>query len=144
MALADGGELVVLAPGVSPLGEDPAIDALIRRHGYRGTPATLAALRARPRARRQPGGGSAPDPRQQRRPLPDRLLHRPCRAAASPATRSKASVTPGARYRRSSICSASATPRRRARDTDRDGEPFTHIANPGLGLWATSERFGSS
>ncbi|MGZ4115699.1 MAG: lactate racemase domain-containing protein, partial [Actinomycetota bacterium] len=38
MALADGGELVVLAPGISRFGEDPAIDALIRRHGYRGTP----------------------------------------------------------------------------------------------------------
>ena len=44
MALADGGELVVLAPGVTRFGEDPALDALIRRHGYRGTPATLDAL----------------------------------------------------------------------------------------------------
>ena len=48
MALADGGELVVLAPGVSRFGEDATIDALIRRHGYRGTPATLAALERDP------------------------------------------------------------------------------------------------
>ncbi|NLB38946.1 MAG: D-mannonate epimerase, partial [Clostridiales bacterium] len=36
MALADGGELVVLAPGVDKFGEDDAIDALIRKYGYRG------------------------------------------------------------------------------------------------------------
>jgi hypothetical protein len=48
MALADGGELFVIAPGVSHFGEDPAIDRLIRRHGYRGTEATLAAVAADP------------------------------------------------------------------------------------------------
>ena len=41
MALADGGELIVLAPGVREFGEDAAIDALIRKYGYHGTPATL-------------------------------------------------------------------------------------------------------
>jgi nickel-dependent lactate racemase len=41
MAMADGGELVVLAPGVSAFGEDPRIDKLIRKYGYHGTPATL-------------------------------------------------------------------------------------------------------
>lgn len=35
MAIADGGELIVLAPGVRCFGEDPTIDALIRRYGYR-------------------------------------------------------------------------------------------------------------
>jgi nickel-dependent lactate racemase len=41
MAMADGGELIVLAPGVSNFGEDPRIDKLIRKYGYHGTPATL-------------------------------------------------------------------------------------------------------
>jgi nickel-dependent lactate racemase len=41
MALADDAELIILAPGVRAFGEDPAIDALIRKYGYRGTPATL-------------------------------------------------------------------------------------------------------
>ena len=41
MALADGAELVVLAPGVHEFGEDAAIDLLIRKYGYCGTPATL-------------------------------------------------------------------------------------------------------
>jgi nickel-dependent lactate racemase len=44
MALADGAELIVLAPGVKEFGEDPTIDRLIRKYGYRGTPATLAAV----------------------------------------------------------------------------------------------------
>jgi len=45
MAMADGGQLIVLAPGVERFGEDPAIDALIRQYGYRGTPATCQAVR---------------------------------------------------------------------------------------------------
>jgi hypothetical protein len=46
MALADNAELIILAPGVNRFGEDPAIDALIRKNGYRGTPATLEAVNA--------------------------------------------------------------------------------------------------
>jgi nickel-dependent lactate racemase len=44
MAIADEGELIVLAPGLKEFGEDPEIDRLIRKYGYRGTPATLKAL----------------------------------------------------------------------------------------------------
>lgn len=46
MALADGAELTILAPGIREFGEDRAIDTLIRKYGYRGTPATLAAVSA--------------------------------------------------------------------------------------------------
>lgn len=42
MAMADGGKLLILAPGIDRFGEDGAIDALIRRYGYRGTKATMA------------------------------------------------------------------------------------------------------
>jgi nickel-dependent lactate racemase len=48
MALADGAELVILAPGVREFGEDKRIDALIRKYGYRGTPATLKAVNDNP------------------------------------------------------------------------------------------------
>ncbi len=48
MALADDAELIVLAPGVREFGEDRGIDALIRKYGYRGTPATLHAVRDNP------------------------------------------------------------------------------------------------
>jgi nickel-dependent lactate racemase len=44
LAMADGGELFVVAPGVSRFGEDPVVDALIRRHGYRGREAALRAM----------------------------------------------------------------------------------------------------
>ena len=46
MALADGAELIVLAPAVKEFGEDKTIDALIRKYGYFGTPATLKAVEA--------------------------------------------------------------------------------------------------
>ena len=36
MAMADGGELLILAPGVERFGEDPEIDRLIRKYGYTG------------------------------------------------------------------------------------------------------------
>jgi nickel-dependent lactate racemase len=41
MAIADKGELIVLAPGVKQFGEDPTIDALIRKYGYFTTPRIL-------------------------------------------------------------------------------------------------------
>mgnify|MGYP001291720778 CR=1 FL=1 len=36
MAIADGGELIILAPGVNTFGEDKEIDRLIRKYGYVG------------------------------------------------------------------------------------------------------------
>lgn len=41
MAIADGGELIVLAPGVTRFGEDLEVDALVRKYGYRGRLHTL-------------------------------------------------------------------------------------------------------
>lgn len=41
MAMADGGDLVVLAPGIERFGEDTEVDALIRKYGYRGRIHTL-------------------------------------------------------------------------------------------------------
>ena len=41
MAMADGGELIVLAPGVERFGEDDQVDKLIRKYGYRGRLHTL-------------------------------------------------------------------------------------------------------
>lgn len=45
MAMADRGELVVLAPGVGSFGEDPEIDRLIRKYGYRTTPEIMKSVR---------------------------------------------------------------------------------------------------
>ena len=41
MAIADEGELVILAPGLKEFGEDPTIDKLIRKYGYVKTPQVL-------------------------------------------------------------------------------------------------------
>ncbi|QDU56292.1 lactate racemase domain-containing protein [Aeoliella mucimassa] len=44
MAVADGGELVVLGPGVGTFGEDRLIDRLIYKYGYRTTPEVMEAV----------------------------------------------------------------------------------------------------
>jgi nickel-dependent lactate racemase len=41
MAIADGGQLIVIAPGLHQFGEDPANDRLIRKYGYVHTPQVL-------------------------------------------------------------------------------------------------------
>jgi len=45
MAMADEGELIVLAPGMSQFGEDAQIDRLIRKYGYVGTERVLEAVK---------------------------------------------------------------------------------------------------
>jgi nickel-dependent lactate racemase len=42
MALADGADLLIIAPGLQRFGEQESVDRLIRKYGYRGTPYTLA------------------------------------------------------------------------------------------------------
>jgi hypothetical protein len=44
MAIADDGELIILAPGVRKFGEDDQIDVLIRKYGYIGTPEIMKAM----------------------------------------------------------------------------------------------------
>jgi nickel-dependent lactate racemase len=45
MALADDGELVIIAPGLKRFGEQPEVDALIRKYGYCGTPRVMEQYR---------------------------------------------------------------------------------------------------
>ncbi len=44
MVIADGGELIILAPGVDKFGEDKAVDQLLRKYGYRGRDYVLSAV----------------------------------------------------------------------------------------------------
>ena len=46
MAIDDGGELLVIAPGVERFGEQPDVDRLIRKYGYRDTPTILRQYKA--------------------------------------------------------------------------------------------------
>ena len=48
MALADDGELLIIAPGLKRFGEQPEVDALIRKYGYTGTPRMLEQYRIQP------------------------------------------------------------------------------------------------
>jgi nickel-dependent lactate racemase len=41
MAMADGGELLIIAPGLERFGEQPDVDALIRKYGYAPTKEVL-------------------------------------------------------------------------------------------------------
>jgi len=41
MVIADAGELVIIAPGLKRFGEQPDVDALIRKYGYCGTPRVM-------------------------------------------------------------------------------------------------------
>lgn len=46
MAIADGGELLILGPGVKKFGEDDGIDVLLRKYGYVGRMKVLEAYKA--------------------------------------------------------------------------------------------------
>jgi carbohydrate kinase (thermoresistant glucokinase family) len=135
MAIADGGELIVLAPGVTRFGEGPVVDALIRRHGYRGTPAVLAALRDDPDLAANLGAAA-------------HLIHGSSEGrfrivyCTDPATGglSRAEVEGvgyewrplGEELDRLGVGPETPSGPRR----DRDREPFDYIANPALGLWS--------
>lgn len=45
MALADDGELLIIAPGLKRFGEQADVDALIRKYGYCGTPKVMQLYR---------------------------------------------------------------------------------------------------
>ena len=135
MAMADGGELIVLAPGLKKFGEDAEIDRLIRKYGYRGTPATLAAVKANPELQMNLGAAA-------------HLIH------GSSEGRFRITYCPG-QLSREEIESANfryadlkAMTRRydpaKLKDgwnTLPDGERFFYISNPALGLWACRGRF---
>ena len=45
MAMADGGELIIIAPGVRRFGEDDMVDSLIRKYGYVGRDKLLGLIK---------------------------------------------------------------------------------------------------
>ncbi|MGD0086809.1 MAG: D-mannonate epimerase [Verrucomicrobiota bacterium] len=137
MALADGGELIVLAPGVKGFGEDPEIDRLIRKYGYRGTPAALAAVKADAELRNNLGAAA-------------HLIH------GSSEGRFRITYCPGHlpreaiesvnfQYADLKTMLARYDPARLKDGWNvmPDGEKIFFISNPALGLWAYRGRFQS-
>lgn len=134
MAMADGGELVVLAPGVREFGEDRTIDTLIRRHGYCGTPRALAAVKADPELAANLSAAA-------------HLIHGSSEGRFGirycPGGLTRAEIE-GVGYAFGDLAEATA---RYRPETLRDGwnvvngEEIFYVSNPGLGLWAYEGRF---
>jgi nickel-dependent lactate racemase len=133
MALADGAELIILAPGVSTFGEDMTIDTMIRKYGYRGTPTTIAAVDANPDLAAELGAAA-------------HLIH------SSSEGRFKITWCPGQLSREEiqgvGFNYSDLAEMLERYDPDKlvhgrnkvGGEEIFYIANPGLGLWAHSSR----
>ena len=134
MAIADGGELIVLAPGVAEFGEDEQIDRLIRKYGYVGTERVLELVKTQEDLRANLSAAA-------------HLIH------GSSEDRFKVTYCPGKlskeqiegvgfsyadldimmqKYKVEKLIDGFNTV---------DGEQFFYISNPGLGLWACRHRF---
>jgi nickel-dependent lactate racemase len=136
MAMADGGDLIVLAPGLKEFGEDAEIDRLIRKYGYRGTPATLASVKANDDLRNNLSAAA-------------HLIH------GSSEGRFRITYCPGPHISHDEIRSVGFEPgdldgmlRRYQPDKLKDGcnrlpngEDLFYISNPALGLWALKNQF---
>lgn len=135
MALADGGELIVLAPGLSRFGEDDRMDALIRRYGYVGTRRVLELVREQDDLRQNLGVAA-------------HLIHGSTENRFT-VTYCPGNLTPrdmeGAnfRYGRLDAMMARYNPAALADgyNTLADGEEIFFVSHPGLGLWASRDRF---
>lgn len=130
MAMADDGELVILAPGLETFGEDHEIDRLIRKFGYRGTTATLDAV-------------------QDHQELQDNLSAAAHLIHGSSEERFQITYCPGKlseeeilsvhfNYRNLNEMMQRYDPDKLKNGINRlpDGEEVFFISNPGLGLWA--------
>src|SRR5882724_7538730 len=136
MALADDAELIILAPGVRAFGEDPAIDALIRKYGYRGTPATLEAVS---------GNTDLADDLS----AAAHLIHGSSEGRFTirwcPGSLSREEIeSVGFEFGDLETMLARYNPQRlRYGYNQIDGEEIFFIPNPGLGLWSFRSKLGS-
>ena len=136
MALADAAELIILAPGVKSFGEDAAIDGLIRKYGYRGTPATLSAVSANADLANDLSAAAhlihgSSEGRFGIRWCPGHLSQEEIESA-------------GYEYGDLKTMLARFNPQKLREGYNRiEGEDVFYISNPGLGLWATRERLGT-
>jgi nickel-dependent lactate racemase len=136
MAMADGGELLILAPALERFGEDRGIDALIRRHGYRPS----AVIRERVAQDSELAGGLS---------AAAHLIH------GSSEGRFTIRYFPGPKVSRDEIESVGYQwgdldgalhrydPQKLSTgwNTLGDGEKIFFVPNPALGLWAERSRF---
>ena len=135
MAIADDGDLIILAPALKEFGEDREIDRLIRKYGYHGTPATLKAVKENEDIRNNLGAAA-------------HLIH------GSSEGRFRITYCPGPGMSREEIEKAGFQygdldemlrryPVKELKDgmNSINGEEVFYISNPALGLWALREKF---
>lgn len=135
MAIADDGELIVIAPGVREFGEDPDIDKLIRKYGFVGTDRILQAVRGNEDLRENLSAAA-------------HLIH------ASSEGRFTVTYAPGHLRREEiegvglryadleeTVSRYDPSTLREGWNTMPDGEKIYYISNPALGLWAHADRF---
>ncbi|MEI6049258.1 MAG: lactate racemase domain-containing protein [Bacteroidota bacterium] len=134
MAMADNGELIVLAPGLKEFGEDKEIDRLIKKYGYRGTPATLKSLSENDELRNNLSAAA-------------HLIHGSSEGRFSityctgQLTREEIESV-NFRYHGLTEMMKKYNPEKLKDGFNRmgDGEEIFYISNPALGLWTSKER----
>ena len=135
MALADGAELIVLAPALKEFGEDKTIDSLIRKYGYANTPAILKAVEENVDIQENLGAAA-------------HLIH------GSSEGRFSITYCPGDHISKEEIESVNYGYAPYAEMMEKynvnqlndgwntvNGEEIFYISNPALGLWAYPDRF---
>ena len=136
MAMADGGELLILAPGLERFGEDMGVDKLIRKFGYRPSKVILEELKKEKEI-------------AENLSVAAHLIH------GSSEERFAVHYCPGPRVSRAEIESVGyewgsldeVTVRYDVKklsmgwNTMPDGERIFFVPNPALGLWAERRRF---
>jgi len=139
MALADGGELIVLAPALKEFGEDQQIDLLIRKYGYFGTPHTLEMEKENEDLQNNLGAAA-------------HLIHGSSEGRFSitycpgkkPGNLTKEEIeSVGFNYGDYDEMTARYNPEnlKDGYNTMPGGEEIFYISNPAIGLWAYRERF---
>ncbi len=135
MALADGGEIIALAPGLSKFGEDDMIDRLIRKYGYTGTPNILELVRTQDDLKQNLGTAA-------------HLIHGSSEGrfiiTYCPGRLTKQEVE-GVNFRYADLHTMMAryNPEKLTEglNTLENGEEIFYISNPALGLWAVRKYF---
>jgi nickel-dependent lactate racemase len=135
MAMADGGELIIFSPGLEKFGEDPGIDVLIRKYGYRPGAEIREAVTRNPELAESFSAAA-------------HLIH------GSSENRFTIRYCPGPKMSREEIESVgfewgSLDDMMRQYPIDKlqsgwntiAGEQVFYIQNPALGLWAEEKRF---
>jgi nickel-dependent lactate racemase len=135
MALADGGELIILAPGLAKFGEDDRIDQLIRKYGYVGSDRVLDLVKTQEDLRQSLGSAAhlihgSSEGRFQITYCPGKLSQREIESVHF-------------QYADLDVMTKKYNPDKLADgfNTLADGEEIFFVSNPGLGLWACRERF---